>query len=35
MLYVTHRGLLYWVLYEAGYSPVSVHDGIATMRAPT
>lgn len=34
MVYCTHRGLIYWALYEQGYSPVAVVDGIATMRIP-
>lgn len=32
MIYVTHRGLLYYALLDAGYLPVSVVQGIATMR---
>lgn len=35
ILYVTHRGLLYYALLDAGYMPVSVVQGIASMREPT
>lgn len=34
MIYVTHRHLLYYALLDAGWMPVSVVEGIATMRKP-
>lgn len=32
---VTYRGLLFYALLEAGFAPVAVVDGIATMRILT